>query len=207
MSFSHRELTGMLRALVRISGSIICSYLCRCSSRIDTVSWATTFSRPCSHSSPSRCARPDSDCFHPTKCRWPFAAGELSTSAGWFSAIVLIATSAVISLVLPLPFIAALGIYFIVTCLYSFWLKAHRTGGRHGPRGTVHAPRSRRSVRDRRRTVILAPIILNVFLSQPRLSLKRYSELLGVREERSGNLPGRGYSREDDFSMFSLGVA
>jgi len=63
------------------------------------------------------------DRHHPQKRHRPFAAGELSLFWGFISIPLLLLFSLLVSLLLPLPFLGMLGIYFILNLTYSFYLK------------------------------------------------------------------------------------
>ena len=61
---------------------------------------------------------------HPTKCRRPFAAGDLPLAWGLWLVPLLLGGATLISLSwLPILFLAVLGGYFILTTAYSFVLK------------------------------------------------------------------------------------
>jgi len=65
----------------------------------------------------------DSDRAHQTKCRRPFAAGDLPLAAGLAAAPALLLAAFLVALALPPGFRAALLAYWLLTCLYSFALK------------------------------------------------------------------------------------
>lgn len=61
---------------------------------------------------------------HPRKRFRPFAAGTLSVSEGLRMALGLVLGALVVSvLFLPLQFLGVLGLYYVATFAYSFWLK------------------------------------------------------------------------------------
>ncbi|MCY4043487.1 MAG: UbiA family prenyltransferase [Cellvibrionales bacterium] len=64
-----------------------------------------------------------SDRQHATKKRRPFASGALSIKFGVFLFPLLLAGSALICLLLPLPFFYALLVYYAITVFYSFSFK------------------------------------------------------------------------------------
>ncbi|CAA0084691.1 Decaprenyl-phosphate phosphoribosyltransferase [BD1-7 clade bacterium] len=65
----------------------------------------------------------ESDRQHPSKCKRPFASGAIPVHYGLALFPVLLFSAFVISLFLPLPFVAALGLYYLLTVAYSFKLK------------------------------------------------------------------------------------
>lgn len=62
---------------------------------------------------------------HPTKRHRPFAAGDLPIGYGPPLVLALLAAGATIALyALPKSFVAMLGLYFVITLSYSFYLKS-----------------------------------------------------------------------------------
>lgn len=60
---------------------------------------------------------------HPRKCHRPFASGELSQLQGIVMIPALLGASVLLALLLPLQFLAVLGIYYATTLAYTFKLK------------------------------------------------------------------------------------
>ncbi len=65
----------------------------------------------------------NSDRAHPTKCRRPFASGELSMAQGLCAVPLLVGASIACGLFLPRMFLFYLAVYFIVSLLYSCLIK------------------------------------------------------------------------------------
>jgi 4-hydroxybenzoate polyprenyltransferase len=65
----------------------------------------------------------ESDRLHPTKKNRPIAAGEIKTQTAINTAIVLIVLAALLAGHVNVAFISWLVGYFVLTCLYTFWLK------------------------------------------------------------------------------------
>lgn len=65
----------------------------------------------------------ESDRRHPSKCRRPFASGELSLHVGFVAAPLLLLAAFAIALLLPLQFLLILASYWVLTFLYSLFLK------------------------------------------------------------------------------------
>lgn len=148
------------------------------------------------------------DRHHQTKCKRPFASGALSINTGVLLFPLLLATSFVGAyLLLPLNFLFALFVYYVLTVLYSFSLK---------------------------RVVVLDVIVLAILYTMRMIAgtfafevsltfwmlafsmfiflslalVKRYTELAEARS--AGNLEkarGRGYFPDDLEMISSLGAA
>ncbi len=65
----------------------------------------------------------ENDRHHHNKRERPFASGDLSLFAGMVMVPLLLIGSIVVSLLLPLNFLFILGIYYVITLTYSFYLK------------------------------------------------------------------------------------
>jgi 4-hydroxybenzoate polyprenyltransferase len=65
----------------------------------------------------------DSDRQHKSKYKRPFASGLMGAFEGFMIIFVLLAGSGLVAWQLPAQFGAVLIVYFILTSLYSFWLK------------------------------------------------------------------------------------
>lgn len=149
----------------------------------------------------------ESDRRHPRKKDRPFASGALSISAGMGMIPVFLFLSALLSYVLlPQPFMFILILYFILTVSYSLFIK---------------------------KTVLIDVILLSLFYTlriiagaeaiQVDMSfwlfafsvtlflslayVKRYSELIMVKENGEQKASGRGYKVQDADQLKSLGTA
>jgi 4-hydroxybenzoate polyprenyltransferase len=65
----------------------------------------------------------ESDRSHPRKFKRPFASGDLQLWKGVMASIVLVTISFMLSACVNLSFTLWLGVYFVLTCLYSLRLK------------------------------------------------------------------------------------
>lgn len=65
----------------------------------------------------------ESDRQHPTKKNRPFASGSISVKTGVITAPVMMLVSIAIGTFIGTSFLSWLGIYFLITCLYSVKLK------------------------------------------------------------------------------------
>lgn len=143
-----------------------------------------------------------SDRLHATKRRRPFASGALPVAAGVVVAPLLLLAAAALTLFLPPAFALVLGLYFVLTTAYSFWLKAKVVvdvmllAGLYtvrmiaGSAATGIAP-----------SFWLLALSMFIFLS---LALvKRYSELRQLDSDKA--LAGRGYLPSDLPVLLALG--
>ena len=146
----------------------------------------------------------DADRAHARKSNRPLASGNLSLGMGLAGALVLPLFAFALSVaILPWYFTATLGAYFILTNLYSFYLKRVSTAD-------IVALAMLYTVR-----VVAGAIAISVVISSWLLAfsmfvfislayLKRYIELAARTE---AGIRGRGYSGTDAETMFSLGIA
>lgn len=141
---------------------------------------------------------------HRSKRHRPFAAGRLPIAHGVMAVPVLVALSWGIAAFLPIPFMIVLGIYAVVTTLYSFWLKQQvivdvlLLAGLYTLRILAGAAATHVEP-----SFWLLAFSMFVFLSLA--MVKRYSELrLAVLEGK--DLAGRGYLQVDLPVLLSIGT-
>jgi 4-hydroxybenzoate polyprenyltransferase len=148
----------------------------------------------------------ESDRRHLKKRFRPFAAGDLSVSAGLFLAMLLLAATIALLPRLPLDFSLWLGTYVVATSAYSFRLKQvplvdvlvlaglytlrMQAGG--AATGTLISP-------------WLSSFAVFLFLSLA--MVKRFSELAGLRDRGVSTSHGRGYVVSDLEQIRSFGTA
>lgn len=141
---------------------------------------------------------------HATKRNRPFAAGTLSLLTGIIGTPVLLVLSAIICWFLPLEFVAVLGLYYIMTVAYSFSLKRIVMVD-------VITLAALYTIR-----IIAGAVAVSVTLSFWLLSfsvfvflslaiVKRYTELMRLKEKSARKILGRGYQVEDLELLSSLG--
>ncbi len=148
----------------------------------------------------------EADRAHARKSKRPFAAGELSLSAGLALAPALLAGAAVVSAFLPLKFQLALGAYYALTIAYSLRLKrilvidALALAGLYTLRIIAGAGAA---------GIALSfwLLLFSVFLFLSLALVKRYAELDALRRERRLQAAGRGYRVEDLAVLQSFGTA
>jgi 4-hydroxybenzoate polyprenyltransferase len=137
----------------------------------------------------------EADRRHETKRHRPFAAGDLSASAGWTLGVLCVIVGAVLAARLPPLFAVVLLVYLFVTTLYTFWLK-------HVPLVDVIVLAllyTGRVIAGGAATYILpSPWILgfSLFFFLSLAFVKRYAELYELRK-RASSLKTRGYYPSD----------
>lgn len=141
---------------------------------------------------------------HATKRNRPFAAGTLSLLAGIIGTPILLVLSAILCWFLPLEFALVLGIYYIMTVAYSFKLKrvvmvdVITLAGLYTIR--IVAGAVALSV-----TLSFWLLSFSVFVFLSLAIVKRYTELLKLKEKNTRKILGRGYQVEDLELLSSLG--
>ena len=109
----------------------------------------------------------EADRKHPSKQRRAFAAGTIPIQHGLLAIPVLLCIAFAVALFLPAWFLAALGLYYVLTLAYSLRLKRVHPRGRSCPRRAVHHPNHRRRGGYRHRPLFLVTRLLNVAIPQP----------------------------------------
>ncbi len=148
----------------------------------------------------------EADRAHARKSGRPFAAGDLSLSAGLLLAPLLLMAAVVIAAYLPPKFWLVLGTYYALTCAYSFVLKgmvlvdALALAGLYtlriiGGSAAVEVPLS------------FWLLLFSVFLFLSLAFVKRFAELDALRRQNRLRAAGRGYHVEDLPLLQSLGTA
>jgi len=148
----------------------------------------------------------NNDRLHAIKKMRPFARGDLSIPFGLTLAAVLLAGSAGVSLWLPGPFQAVLGVYYVLTLCYSLFLKRRllldvfTLGGLYAIR--VLAGSAATGIEP---SPWLLAFCLFFFLS---LALvKRFTELRRMEERPGQTVSGRDYHAADQLAIGSLGTS
>jgi 4-hydroxybenzoate polyprenyltransferase len=148
----------------------------------------------------------ESDRRHLKKRFRPFAAGELSVSAGLALAAVLVAATCAILPALPLDFTLWLIVYVVATSAYSFRLK-------QVPLVDVLVLAGLYTLRMQAGGAATATLIspwlssFAVFLFLSLAMVKRFSELANLRERGVASTHGRGYVIGDLEQIRSFGTS
>jgi 4-hydroxybenzoate polyprenyltransferase len=139
----------------------------------------------------------ESDRHHPTKHKRPFASGALPIYYGPILVVGCVAFGVTLSLAtLPAEFAAYLGLYLVVNCLYSFWLKQKLVldvlmlAGMYVLRIIIGGVAADLVVSE----WLMA---LSMFLFTSLAFAKRHAELARLSEEDQQSARGRGYRVED----------
>ncbi len=148
----------------------------------------------------------ESDRQHASKCKRPFASGDISIVIGLALFPILLVAGFLIAMLLPVNFLIALIVYYVFTVVYSFKLK-------------------RIIMLD---TIMLAAlytmrIIAGTFLIEVDFSfwllafsmfiflslafVKRYTELVSMISNGGKKIAGRGYHADDASMVSSFGAA
>jgi 4-hydroxybenzoate polyprenyltransferase len=142
---------------------------------------------------------------HPTKKHRPFAAGRLSIGSGILLAVICLMVSAVTAVFLPYSFSTALIGYFVITSLYSFYLKRLLMVDVLAL-ALLH---TLRVVAGNLATGIVFSLWLLSFAFFLFLSLafsKRASELMQHEQDYRKDVPGRGYVTTDLDAVSIAGI-
>lgn len=147
----------------------------------------------------------DADRHHPTKCKRPFASGDLPLQFGLLGAPALLIAALGLSLLLSPKFALVTALYFLISTSYSWWLKrvaildvlflaglyTLRLVAGHVATGIVWSN-------------WLLAFSMFIFLSLA--LMKRLQEIQSVREQNGHELKGRGYTAQDHPVVFVLGM-
>src|SRR6516162_108978 len=143
---------------------------------------------------------------HARKRQRPFASGAASVRVGVVLIPLLLAAAAAIATMLPLAFLATLAVYYLTTLAYSLWLK-----GKLMIDVLVLAGLYTLRILAGAAAVAIVPsfwlIAFSMFLFLSLAMVKRYSELLELRDAGVTNARGRGYEVTDLATLQSLGAA
>lgn len=148
----------------------------------------------------------EADRKHHTKCHRPFAAGTIPLQHAFFIAVALFASTAWLAWQLKGWFAAMLLVYFVITNLYSFKLKAIPVLDVATLAGLYTLRVLAGSV-----AVSLEPsfwlIAFSSFLFFSLAIVKRLSELLYLQQNTDEPVKARGYVAADVSTLQSLGAA
>ncbi len=143
---------------------------------------------------------------HHSKCKRPFASGQLSLLFGLLAAPVLLVVALALSLFLPVKFLLVLGAYYAVTLAYSFGLKklvmidVLTLAGLYTVR--IVAGAAATSI-----PLSFWLLMFAVFIFLSLAIVKRYAELHVMKQQGKLKAQGRGYQVEDLALLQSLGGA
>lgn len=143
---------------------------------------------------------------HHSKCKRPFASGQLSLLFGLLATPVLLVVALLLALALPLKFLGVLAAYYVATLAYSFGLKRVVMVDVLALAGLYTV----RIVAGAAATGIALSfwlLMFSIFIFLSLAMVKRYAELHAMREQGKLKAQGRGYQVEDLHLLQSLGAA
>ena len=147
----------------------------------------------------------ESDRHHATKSKRPFASGDIPILTGLFILPVLLGSAIAISLMwLPSYFLLCLGIYYLLTMVYSFWAKNRIVVDVMFLAGlyTMRILSGAAAISVKPSFWILA---FSMFIFLSLAMVKRYAELYVVLKSGKDKARGRGYLVDDLPLLQSLG--
>ena len=150
----------------------------------------------------------EADRRHPTKCKRPLAAGEISEAQAYAAVPLLVITSFALSWLLPRPqlFVMALGAYLVLALAYLFVLKRKLLVDVLGL-AALHTLRILAG--NAAAAIPLSSWLLafSIFLFLSLALVKRYAELRITQDQSGLKKAGRGYHAEDIEALSQLGMA
>ena len=150
----------------------------------------------------------EADRRHPTKCKRPLAAGEITERQAYAAVPLLLATAFALSWLLPQPrlFLLALGAYLVLALAYLFVLKRKLLVDVLGL-AALHTLRILAG--NAAGSIPLSSWLLafSMFLFLSLALVKRYAELRITQDQSGLKKAGRGYHAEDIEALSQLGMA
>ncbi len=145
---------------------------------------------------------------HERKRHRPFASGQASIKAGLLAFPLLLAAAiGIAALLLPPAFAAALGVYYVMTLLYSFMLKRIMTVDVM-VLALLYTMRIIAGTFAFEVTLTFWMLAFSMFIFLSLALVKRYAELRDARQKgRTEKTHGRGYYPDDLEMISSLGAA
>ena len=143
---------------------------------------------------------------HPSKRKRPFASGVISLHAGVALLPLLLLLVGLLALLLPAGFVWALALYYLLTLLYSFKLKRIVMLDTIVLAGLY-------TMRIVAGTLLLGVdfsfwlLAFSMFIFLSLALVKRYTELLLLKDSERMKTAGRGYHAEDAGMLSGLGAA
>lgn len=150
----------------------------------------------------------EADRRHPTKCKRPLAAGEITERQAYAAVPVLLIASFALSWLLPEPqsFLLALGAYLALALAYLFVLKRKLLVDVLGL-AALHTLRILAGNAAADIPVSSWLLAFSMFLFLSLALVKRYAELRITQDQSGLKKAGRGYHAEDIEALSQLGMA
>ncbi len=150
----------------------------------------------------------EADRRHPTKCKRPLAAGEITAAQAYATAPMLLLAAFALSALLPQPslFILALGTYLVLALAYLFFLKRKLLVDVLGL-AALHTLRILAGNAAAAIPISSWLLAFSMFLFLSLALVKRYAELRITQDGSGLKKAGRGYQAEDLEALSQLGMA
>jgi 4-hydroxybenzoate polyprenyltransferase len=148
----------------------------------------------------------ESDRRHPTKRQRPLAAGRVGVPWAVGTCVVLVIGSFAAAIRLPVRFQVILAAYFVLTTLYSLWLK-RKVLVDVIVLSSLYTLRIIAGAAAVRVPLTMWLLAFSMFLFLSLAFVKRYSELVGVAEAGGEEAAGRGYHVDDLRIIETVGPA
>lgn len=150
----------------------------------------------------------EADRRHPTKCKRPLAAGEISERQAYAAVPLLMIGAFGTAALVPQPklFLLALGSYLVLALLYLFVLKRRLLVDVLGL-ATLHTLRILAGNAAAAIPVSSWLLAFSMFLFFSLALVKRYAELRITQDQSGLKKAGRGYHAEDIEALSQLGMA
>jgi 4-hydroxybenzoate polyprenyltransferase len=150
----------------------------------------------------------EADRRHPTKCKRPLAAGEVTERQAYAAVPLLLAASFALSWLLPKPrlFVMALGAYLVLALAYLFVLKRKLLVDVLSL-AALHTLRIIAGNMAADIPVSSWLLAFSIFLFFSLALVKRYAELRITQDQSGLKKAGRGYQAEDIEALSQLGMA
>ncbi len=150
----------------------------------------------------------EADRRHPTKCKRPLAAGEITEGQAYAAVPLLLAAAFALSWLLPQPrlFVLALGAYLVLALAYLFVLKRKLLVDVLGL-AALHTLRILAGNAAAAIPISSWLLAFSMFLFLSLALVKRYAELRLTQDQSGLKKAGRGYHAEDIEALSQLGMA
>jgi 4-hydroxybenzoate polyprenyltransferase len=150
----------------------------------------------------------EADRRHPTKCRRPLAAGEITAGQAYATVPILMIAAFASALLLPKPplFALALGAYLALALAYLFFLKRKLLVDVLGL-AALHTLRILAGNAAAAIPMSSWLLAFSMFLFLSLALVKRYAELRITQDQSGLKKAGRGYHAEDIEALSQLGMA
>lgn len=150
----------------------------------------------------------EADRRHPTKCKRPLAAGEITAAQAYAAVPFLLAVAFGLSWFVPKPqlFLTALSAYLVLALVYLFYLKRKLLVDVLGL-AALHTLRILAGNAAAAIPISSWLLAFSMFLFLSLALVKRYAELRITQDQSGLKKAGRGYHAEDIEALSQLGMA